>query len=107
MRHRRSDRERDVEREVRGGGGPPIHRHRDPTELTVGTHERRAAVHRAEAYAPESRKPEVVFADAVETDLSRLVATGQVDYEEAVTRSLFPDEITRVARLAQVAQPVA
>ncbi len=27
--------------------------------------------HRAEAYAPESRKPEVVFADAVETDLSR------------------------------------
>ncbi|HEX2191644.1 MAG TPA: HDIG domain-containing protein, partial [Acidimicrobiales bacterium] len=27
--------------------------------------------HRAEAYAPESRKPEVVFADAVEADLSR------------------------------------
>ena len=27
--------------------------------------------HRAEAYVPESRKPEVVFADAVETDLSR------------------------------------
>ena len=27
--------------------------------------------HRAEAYAPESRKPEVVFADAVEIDLSR------------------------------------
>lgn len=27
--------------------------------------------HRAEAYAPESRKPEVVFGDSVETDLSR------------------------------------
>ena len=27
--------------------------------------------HRAEAYTPESRKPEVVFADAVEADLSR------------------------------------
>jgi len=27
--------------------------------------------HRAEAYAPESRKPEVVFADAIEADLSR------------------------------------
>ncbi|MCD9624466.1 CCA tRNA nucleotidyltransferase [Rhabdothermincola salaria] len=27
--------------------------------------------HRAEAYAPESRKPEVVFSDAVEADLSR------------------------------------
>ncbi|HEX9260720.1 MAG TPA: CCA tRNA nucleotidyltransferase [Acidimicrobiales bacterium] len=27
--------------------------------------------HRAEAYAPDSRKPEVVFADAVEADLSR------------------------------------
>ena len=33
--------------------------------------------------------------------------SGQVDYEEAVSRSLFPDEITRAARLAQVAQPVA
>ena len=27
--------------------------------------------HRAEAYTPDSRKPEVVFADAVEADLSR------------------------------------
>ena len=27
--------------------------------------------HRAEAYAPDSRKPDVVFADAVEVDLSR------------------------------------
>ena len=27
--------------------------------------------HRAEAYVPDSRKPEVVFADAVEADLSR------------------------------------
>ena len=27
--------------------------------------------HRAEAYDPESRKPEVVFSDAIETDLSR------------------------------------
>src|SRR5205814_4645331 len=27
--------------------------------------------HRAEAYDPESRKPDVVFADAVETDLAR------------------------------------
>jgi poly(A) polymerase len=27
--------------------------------------------HRAEAYAPDSRKPEVVFADAIEADLSR------------------------------------
>jgi twitching motility protein PilT len=43
----------------------------------------------------------------LESDLSRLVATGQVDYEEAVTRSLFPDEIVRTARLAQVAAPVA
>ena len=43
----------------------------------------------------------------LETDLSRLVATGQVDYEEAVTRSLFPDEIVRTARLAQVAAPGA
>ena len=27
--------------------------------------------HRAEVYVPESRKPEVRFADAIETDLSR------------------------------------
>jgi poly(A) polymerase len=27
--------------------------------------------HRAEAYHPDSRKPDVVFADAVEADLSR------------------------------------
>jgi twitching motility protein PilT len=43
----------------------------------------------------------------LEADLSRLVTTGQVDYEEAVTRSLFPDEIVRTARLAQVAAPGA
>ena len=30
-----------------------------------------------------------------------LVADGIVDYEEAVTRSLFPDEITRARHLAQ------
>ena len=43
----------------------------------------------------------------LEADLSRLVTTGQVDYEDAVTRSLFPDEIVRTARLAQVAAPGA
>ena len=41
----------------------------------------------------------------LEADLSRLVATGVVDYEEPATRSLFPDEIDRTARLAQVAAP--
>ena len=43
----------------------------------------------------------------LEGDLSRLVAAGVVGYEEAATRSLFPDEIARTARLAQVAAPVA
>jgi poly(A) polymerase len=37
---------------------------RDKTRYEVTTH-------RAEAYAPESRKPDVAFADAVEVDLSR------------------------------------
>ena len=41
----------------------------------------------------------------LEFDLSRLVSTGVVDYEEAATRSLFPDEINRTARLTQVAAP--
>jgi twitching motility protein PilT len=41
----------------------------------------------------------------LEGDLSRLVAAGIVEYEEAATRSLFPDEINRTARLAQLAAP--
>jgi twitching motility protein PilT len=41
----------------------------------------------------------------LESDLSRLVAAGKVDYEDAVTRSLYPDEITRTAHLAGVATP--
>ena len=34
-----------------------------------------------------------------------LVTSGVVDYEEAISHSLFPDEITRAARLAQEAAP--
>lgn len=37
----------------------------------VGGRELEITTHRAEAYQPESRKPEVRFADAVEADLSR------------------------------------
>ncbi|MBA3266877.1 MAG: CCA tRNA nucleotidyltransferase, partial [Acidimicrobiia bacterium] len=36
-----------------------------------GGREYEITTHRAEAYAPDSRKPEVAFADAVEVDLSR------------------------------------
>jgi poly(A) polymerase len=36
-----------------------------------GTRDYEITTHRAEAYVPDSRKPEVVFADAVEVDLSR------------------------------------
>jgi len=39
--------------------------------LRKGTRDIEITTHRAEAYDPESRKPEVVFADAVEQDLSR------------------------------------
>jgi poly(A) polymerase len=38
---------------------------------TVDGLEYEITTHRAEAYTPDSRKPEVVFADAVEADLSR------------------------------------
>ncbi|HET6966005.1 MAG TPA: CCA tRNA nucleotidyltransferase [Acidimicrobiales bacterium] len=37
----------------------------------IGDHTIEITTHRAEAYRPDSRKPEVVFADAVEADLSR------------------------------------
>jgi len=36
-----------------------------------GTRQFEITTHRAEAYTPDSRKPEVVYADAVEADLSR------------------------------------
>ena len=39
----------------------------------------------------------------LEQSLSDLVTSGVVDYEEAVARSLYPDDITRAARLAQSA----
>jgi len=38
---------------------------------TIGGRPLEITTHRAEAYAPDSRKPEVVFADAIEADLSR------------------------------------
>ena len=38
----------------------------------------------------------------LESSLSQLVVDGVVEYEDAAARSLFPDEITRSARLAQV-----
>src|SRR4051812_29512521 len=37
----------------------------------IGGREFEITTHRAEAYVPDSRKPEVEFADAVEADLSR------------------------------------
>jgi len=36
-----------------------------------GTRHYEITTHRAEAYSPDSRKPEVVFGDSIETDLSR------------------------------------
>ena len=39
-RHRRGNHDRDRKGEVSCDGGPPIHRHSHPTELTVGTDER-------------------------------------------------------------------
>ena len=36
-----------------------------------GGHRYEVTTHRGEAYSPDSRKPDVVFADAVEEDLSR------------------------------------
>jgi poly(A) polymerase len=39
--------------------------------LRIGTRRVEITTHRAEAYPPDSRKPEVVFADAIEADLSR------------------------------------
>ena len=39
----------------------------------------------------------------LEQSISELVAAGVVDYEEAISHSLFPDEITRAHRLAQAA----
>jgi poly(A) polymerase len=36
-----------------------------------GTREFEITTHRAEAYSPDSRKPEVVYSDAIEADLSR------------------------------------
>jgi twitching motility protein PilT len=39
----------------------------------------------------------------LEQGLSDLVTGGVVEYEEAVARSLYPDDITRAARLAQAA----
>ncbi len=39
--------------------------------LRIGTRRVEITTHRAEAYTPDSRKPEVVFADAIEADLSR------------------------------------
>jgi poly(A) polymerase len=38
---------------------------------TIGCRDYEITTHRAEAYAPDSRKPEVVFGDDIETDLSR------------------------------------
>jgi twitching motility protein PilT len=43
----------------------------------------------------------------LESHLSELVTRGVVDYEDAVSRSLFPDEIGRAARLARVGAPGA
>ena len=37
----------------------------------------------------------------LETGLTQLVLDGLVEYEEAVSRSLYPNEISRAARLAQ------
>jgi twitching motility protein PilT len=37
----------------------------------------------------------------LEQSMSDLVTSGVVEYEEAVARSLYPDDITRAARLAQ------
>ena len=39
----------------------------------------------------------------LEQGLSDLVTSGVVDYQEAVARSLYPDDVTRAARLAQAA----
>ncbi len=39
--------------------------------LAKGERRMEITTHRAEAYHPDSRKPDVVFADAIETDLSR------------------------------------
>jgi len=39
--------------------------------LRLGGRQMEITTHRAEAYQPDSRKPDVVFADAVEADLSR------------------------------------
>ncbi len=39
--------------------------------LRLGTRRVEITTHRAEAYSPDSRKPDVVFADAIEADLSR------------------------------------
>jgi poly(A) polymerase len=39
--------------------------------LQVGGRRMEITTHRAEAYRPDSRKPEVVFSDAIEADLSR------------------------------------
>jgi poly(A) polymerase len=39
--------------------------------LRVGTRRVEITTHRAEAYSPDSRKPAVIFADAIEADLSR------------------------------------
>jgi poly(A) polymerase len=39
--------------------------------IRYGTRRMEITTHRAEAYRPDSRKPDVVFADAVEADLSR------------------------------------
>ena len=39
----------------------------------------------------------------LEQGLSDLVTSGVVEYEEAVARSLYPDDVTRAARLAQSA----
>ena len=52
----------------------------------TGTRSYEITTHRAEAYDPDSRKPDVVFADAVEVDLSRRDFTVNAMALELTTR---------------------
>ena len=60
--------------------------------------------HRSEAYTPESRKPEVTFADAIETDLSRRDFTVNAMALELTTSA--PDARRSVRRGRRPARPV-
>ncbi len=68
----------------------------------IGEHTIEITTHRAEAYTPDSRKPDVVFADAIEQDLSRRDFTvNAMALELTATSPVLVDPFGGAADLAQ------